>query len=42
MEINDIKVGMKVKLLGKHGCGDYNNIEDWFEVYYIEEDVQQI
>ena len=42
MKIKDIKVGMKVELLGKHGCGDYNNIEDWFEDYYNEEDVQQI
>ena len=42
MDIKDIKIGMKVELLGKHGCGDYNNIEDWFEDYYNEEDVQQI
>ena len=42
MKLEDIKVGMKVKLLGKHGCGDYNDIEDWFEDYYNEEDVQQI
>ena len=43
MDIKDIKVGMKVKLLGKHRFGDdYDNIEDWFEDYYNEEDVQQI
>ena len=33
MDIKDIKVGMKVKLLSKHGLIDnYNNIEDWFDV----------
>ena len=33
MKLEDIKIGMKVKLLGKHGlCGDYDNIEDWFDV----------
>ena len=35
MDIKDIKIGMKVELLGKHGCGDYNNIEDWFEDNYL-------
>ena len=44
MDIKDIKIGMKVKLLGKHaGYSDkYDNIKDWFEDYYNEEDVQQI
>ena len=33
MDIKDIKIGMKVKLLSKHGLYDeYNNIEDWFDV----------
>ena len=33
MDIKDIKIGMKVKLLSKHGlCDDYDNIEDWFDV----------
>ena len=33
MKLEDIKIGMKVKLLGKHGLIDnYNNIEDWFDV----------
>ena len=32
MKLEDIRIGMKVKLLGKHGVYDnYNNIEDWFE-----------
>ena len=32
MDIKNVKVGMKVKLLGKHAgfWSDYNNIEDWF------------
>ena len=33
MDIKDVYVGMKVRLLGKHGVGDnYNNIEDWYEI----------
>ena len=33
MKLEDIKIGMKVKLLSKHGlCDDYDNIEDWFDV----------
>ena len=33
MKLEDIKVGMKVKLLSKHGLFDeYDNIEDWFDV----------
>ena len=29
MKIEDIKIGDKVRLLGKHGfCDNYNNIED--------------
>ena len=32
MKLEDVKIGMKVKLLGKHGLIDnYNNIEDWFK-----------
>ena len=35
MKLEDVKIGMKVKLLGKHGLIDnYNNIEDWFKDYY--------
>lgn len=31
MKLEDIRIGMKVKLLGKHGFGDrYDNIEDWY------------
>ena len=33
MDIKDIKIGIKVKLLSKHGLwDDYDNIEDWFDV----------
>ena len=42
MRLEDIKVGMKVKLLGKHRCGSYNDIEDWFEYYNKWKEVQQI
>ena len=43
MKLEDIKVGMKVKLLGKHGaCDNYNNINDWFKNCNKLEDVQQI
>ena len=43
MELKDIKVGIKVELLGKHGAGDnYNNVEDWFKDYNERKEVQQI
>ena len=43
MDIKNVKIGTKVKLLGKHGFGsNYNNIEDWFEDDERWEDVQQI
>ena len=43
MKLEDIKIGMKVKLLGKHGAGDnYDNIEDWYKDCKDFEDVQQI
>ena len=42
MKLEDIKVGMKVKLLSKHRCGSYNDIEDWFEYCEKLEYVQQI
>ena len=43
MDIKDIKVGMKVKLLGKHRVYDkYDNIEDWFEDFPNNKTVQQI
>lgn len=43
MKLEDVKIGMKVKLLGKHAGfrSDYNNIEDWFKDCYAEE-VRQI
>ena len=32
MKLEDVKIGMKVKLLGKHGGGTwYDNVEDWFK-----------
>ena len=43
MDTKNVKVGTKVKLLGKHRVYDeYDNIEDWFDDFYHEEDVQQI
>ena len=43
MKLEDIKVGMKVKLLGKHDAGDnYDNIEDWYKDCDEWKDVQQI
>lgn len=43
MNIKDIKIGMKVKLLGKHALFDeYDNIEDWFEDCIEWEEVQRI
>ena len=35
MKLEDVKIGMKVKLLGKHGDGsEYANIENWFKNYH--------
>ena len=43
MELKDVKVGIKVELLGKHGAGDnYNNVEDWFKTYNERKEIQQI
>ena len=43
MEIEDIKIGMKVELLSKHDAGrDYDNIEDWFNYWSTNENVQNI
>ena len=43
MELKDVKIGIKVKLLGKHGAGDnYNNVEDWFKTYNERKEIQQI
>ena len=34
MDIKDVKVGMKVKLLGKHGIRDnFDDIEDWYKIW---------
>ena len=43
MKLEDIKIGDKVKLLGKHGFGDnYDNIEDWYKDDEGWDNVQQI
>ena len=43
MKLEDIKVGMKVKLLGKHGVATwYDSIEDWYEKYNEWEEVKKI
>ena len=43
MDIKDIKVGMKVRLLGKHALFDeYDNIDDWYEDCIKWEEVQRI
>ena len=43
MKLEDVKIGMKVKLLGKHGLIDnYNNIEDWFKDTEAWDSVKQI
>ena len=36
MDIKDIKIGMKVRLLGKHGVGkNYDNIEKIIDAYLV-------
>ena len=43
MKIEDIKIGDKVRLLGKHGFGDnYDNIEDWYYVNPLDKSIQKI
>ena len=43
MDIKNVKIGMKVKLLGKHAMDEYDNIEDWFEYWLDDSDsVEQI
>ena len=44
MKLEDIKIGMKVRLLGKRNTGgrDFDDINDWFEDCNDFEDVQQI
>ena len=43
MKIEDIKIGDKVRLLGKHGFGDiYGNIEDWYYVHPLSKSIQKI
>ena len=42
MKLEDIKVGMKVKLLGKHALNIYGDIEDWYKACNYWEEVQQI
>ena len=42
MDIKDIKIGMKVRLLGNHAYDEYDNIEDWFEDKKRWDDARQI
>ena len=43
MKIEDIKIGEKVELLSKHGFYDkYDNIEDWYNEYLSNTNVQKI
>lgn len=43
MKIEDIKIGDKVRLLGKHGAGDnFNDIEDWYDMYPSSKSIQKI
>ena len=43
MKIEDIKIGDKVRLLGKHGFGDnYDDIEDWYYVNPLSKSAQKI
>ena len=43
MKIEDIKIGDKVRLLSKHGFGNnFDNIEDWFDMYPSSKSVQKI
>ena len=42
MKLEDIKIGMKVKLLSKHALNVYGDIEDWYKDCNEWEEVQQI
>ena len=43
MKLEDVKVGMKVRLLGKHGVSkNYDNIEDWYKDWRYNDSVEQI
>ena len=42
MKLEDIRIGMKVKLLGKHALNVYGDIEDWYENCNKWKEVQQI
>ena len=43
MKIEDIKIGDKVRLLGKHGFGDnHDNIEDWYYTHPLDKSIQKI
>ena len=44
MKLEDIKIGMKVRLLGKHNTDghDFDDINDWYEDCNEWDDVQQI
>ena len=42
MKLEDIKVGMKVRLLGKHELDDYDNINDWYRKYDSNDSVKTL
>lgn len=42
MNLNNIKIGMKVKLLSKHSGDFYDNIEEWYSHYSCDIDVKKI
>ena len=42
MKLEDVKIGMKVKLLSKRAISVYNNIEDWFEDNKASDSARQI
>ena len=42
MKLEDIRIGMKVKLLSKRAISVYNNIEDWFEDNEASDSARQI
>ena len=45
MKLEDVKIGMKVRLLSKNALNEYDNIEDWYKAcneWKYKDDIQQI
>lgn len=42
MKLEDIKVGMKVKLLGKHALDNYDDINDWYKRYDDDNSIKRL